>query len=112
VKAACDKADPRGVKLVPDVVIVPKELTLADLALLPEKERNKILNQRARNAKKADRESTRATAKAVKEGTAEKGTKKDEKQGKSKVITPQLLLTETSIATPSQNPHKRDSSLA
>jgi hypothetical protein len=53
VKATCDKADPRGVKLVPDVVIVPKELSLADVALLPEKERNKVLNQRARDAKKA-----------------------------------------------------------
>jgi hypothetical protein len=112
VKATCDKADPKGVKLVPDVVVVPKELTLADLALLPEKERNKILNQRARDAKKAERESTRATAKAVREGTSEKGAKKGEKPRKSKVITPQLLLIETSTATPSQNPRKRDSSLA
>jgi hypothetical protein len=80
--------------------------------LLPEKERNKILNQRARDAKKAERESTRATAKAVREGTSEKGAKKGEKPRKSKVITPQLLLIETSTATPSQNPRKRDSSLA
>jgi hypothetical protein len=112
VKANCDKADPRGVKLVPDVVVVPEELSLADLALLPEKERNKILNQRARDAKKAERESTKATAIALKEGTVEKGAKKGEKPGKSKVITSQLLLTETSTATPSQNPRKRDSSLA
>jgi hypothetical protein len=126
VKATCDKADPKGhkvdpkghkvdpkgVKLVPDVVVVPEELTLADLALLPEKERNKILNQRARDAKKAERESTRATAKAMREGTAEKGAKKGEKPGKSKVITPELLLTETSTAMPSQNPRKRDSSIA
>jgi hypothetical protein len=112
VKATCDKVDPRGVKLVSDVVVVPEELTLADLALLPKKERNKILNQRTRDAKKAERESTRATAKALKEGTAEKGAKKGEKPGKSKVITSQLLLTETSTATPSQNPRKRDSSLA
>jgi hypothetical protein len=111
-KATCDKAETRGVKLVSDVVVVPEELTLADLALLPEKERNKILNQRARDAKKAERESTRATAKALKEGPAEKGVKKGEKPGKSKVITSQLLLTETSTAMPSQNPRKRDSSLA
>jgi hypothetical protein len=85
VKAACDKADLRGVKLRSDVVIVLEELSVADLALLPEKERNKILNQKTRNAKKAERESTRATAKAVKEATAgaEKGTKKGEKPGKS-----------------------------
>jgi hypothetical protein len=87
VKATCDKADPRGVKLVPNVVVVLEELTLADLALLPEKERNKILNQRARDAKKADKESTRATAKAMREGTTEKGAKKGEKPGKSKVIS-------------------------
>jgi hypothetical protein len=34
-------------------VNVPEELIEADLALLPEKERNKILNQRTRDAKKA-----------------------------------------------------------
>jgi hypothetical protein len=112
VKATCDKADPKGVKLIPDVVVVPEELTLADLALLPKKERNKILNQRARDAKKAEKESTRATTKAVREGTAEKGANKGEKPGKSKVITPQPLLIETSTASPSQNPSKRDSSLA
>jgi hypothetical protein len=112
VKATCDKADPRGVKLVSDVVIVLEELSLADIALLPEKDRNKILNQRARDAKKALLESTRATAKAAKEAAAEKEGKKGQKLGKSKVITPQLLLTETSTATPSPNPRKRDSSLA
>jgi hypothetical protein len=112
VKATCDKADPRGVKLVPDVVVVLEELNLADVALLLEKERNKILNQKARDAKKALLESTRATAKAVKEVVAEKKGKKGQKLGKSKVITPQLLLTETSTATPSPNPRKRDSSLA
>jgi hypothetical protein len=114
VKAACDKVDPRGVKLGSDVVVVPEELSAADLALLPEKERNKILNQRIRDAKKADQESTRANAKTVREATvvAGKGAKKGEKPGKSKVVTPQLLLTETSTASPSQNPRKRDSSLA
>jgi hypothetical protein len=99
VKATCDKADPRGVKLVPDVVVVPEELSLADVVLLPEKERNKVLNQRSRDAKKALLESTRATAKAVKEAAAEKEGKKGQRPGKSKVITPQLLLTETSTAT-------------
>jgi hypothetical protein len=112
VKATCDKADPRGVKLVPDVVVVLEELNLADVALLLEKERNKILNQKARDAKKALLESTRATAKAVKEVVAEKKGKKGQKLGKSKVITPQFLLTKTSTATPSPNPRKRDSSLA
>jgi hypothetical protein len=109
VKATCDKADPKPSKLV---VVVPEELTLADVALLQEKERNKILNQRARDAKKALLESTRATAKAVKEAAAEKEGKKGQRPGKSKVITPQHLLTETSTATPSPNLRKRDSSLA
>jgi hypothetical protein len=85
---------------------------LADVVLLPEKERNKVLNQRSRDAKKALLESTRATAKAVKEAAVEKEGKKGQRPGKSKVITPQLLLTETSTATPSPNPRKRDSSLA
>jgi topoisomerase IA-like protein len=114
VKATCDKADPRGVKLGSDNVVVPEELSAEDLALLTEKERNKILNQRATDTKKAERESMRAIAKAVREATTakDKEAKKGEKPGKSKVITPQPLLTETSTASPLQNPHKRDSSLA
>ena len=111
VTATCDKANPRGVKIGFDNVIVLEELSAADLTLLPEKKRNKILNQRTRDAKKAEKESMRAIAKVVKDGTTEKGAKKGEKPGKSKVITPQLLLTKTSTATPSQNPHKRASSL-
>jgi hypothetical protein len=79
VKATCDKVDPRGVKLVSDVVVVPEELTLADLALLPKKERNKILNQRTRDAKKAEREATRAIAKTVRGATAAVG--KEGKKG-------------------------------
>jgi hypothetical protein len=114
VKAACDKADSRDAALGPDHVDVPKELTDADLVLLPEKERNKILNQRTRDAKKADREATRDTAKAVKESITAKGKegKKVEKPGKSKAITPALLLTETSYASPSPNPRKRAASVA
>ena len=97
VKATCNKADPRGVKLVPDIVVVPKELSLEEITLLPIHERNKIFNQRARDAKKIVREAA----------TAEKEAKKGERPKKSKVITPQ---TETSTASPSQNPCKWDSS--
>ena len=103
VKATCDKANPRGVKLVPDVVVVPEELSLADIALLPEKERNKILSQKARDAKKVDRASTKVTT------VAEKEAKKGERIGKSKVITPK---TKTSNVSPLQNNYKRDSTLA
>jgi hypothetical protein len=64
--------------------------------------------------KKAEREATRTTAKTMREATAaaEKEAKKAEKPGNSKVITPPLLLTETSTTSPSQNPHKWDASLA
>ena len=112
MNATCDKVDRRGVKLGSDNIVVLEELSMADRALLPKKERNKILNQRSRDAKKAEKDSTRATAKAVKDGTAEKGAKKSKKPKKSKVNTPQFLLIETSTATPLQNPHKWDSSLA
>ena len=65
------------------------------------------LNQRTRNAKKAMdkamRETMRATAKALRESSVatEKEAKKAEKSGKSKAITPLILLTETSYASPS-----------
>jgi hypothetical protein len=52
VKTAYEKADPRGVKLGSDYVVVPEEVSKVDIALLPEKERNKILLQREREAKK------------------------------------------------------------
>ena len=88
VKATCDKADPRGVIPVPDVVVVPEELSLADIALLLAKERNKILSHKARDAKKLERASAKATA------VVEKEAKKGERVGKSKVIPSQI---ETSL---------------
>jgi hypothetical protein len=99
VKIAYDKADSRSAELGSDHVNVPEEVTEVDLALLPEKEKNKILNQRIRDAKKAMhksvREATRATAKALREATAttENEVKKAEKTWKSKTITLPLLLT-------------------
>jgi hypothetical protein len=97
VKAACDKVDSRRTKLGSDHVDLPKELTKVDLALLLEIERNKILNQRTRDAKKATdkalREAMRAIAKAVRETIAD--------PGKSKAFTPPLLLTKTFYASPS-----------
>ena len=96
VKATCDKANPKGVMPVPDVVVVLEELSLADIALLLAKERNRILSQKAKVAKKVERVSAKATA------IVEKEAKKDEKTRKSKVIISQ---TETSS-------HKRDSTFA
>ena len=69
---------------------------MAVIALLPAKERNKILSQKARDAKKVERTSAKAIA------VVEKEAKKGEKAGKSKVIPSQ---TETSS-------HKRDSTFA
>ena len=103
VKATYDKADPRGVMPVPDVVVVLEELSLADIALLLAKKRNKILSKKARDAKKVERASTKATA------IAEKEVKKGERIGKSKVIT---FQTETSIVLPIQKNRKRDSIFA
>ena len=37
MKTTCDKADPRGVMPVPDIVVVPEELSLADIALLQQR---------------------------------------------------------------------------
>jgi hypothetical protein len=66
---------------------------------LPEKERNKILNQRARNKNnvedKGEKDAEKAKEKEKKEA------KKGEKLGKSKPSTPPLLLIETSYASPS-----------
>jgi hypothetical protein len=107
VKISCDKADSRGAELGSDHVEVPEEKIEVDLSLLPEKEKNRILNQRTRDAKKvadkAEKEATRATAKVLREATAtvEKEARRAEKSGKSKAITPPILLTETSIASPS-----------
>ena len=49
VKATCDKAGSKGIKLGSDIVVVLKEMSATDLTLLSKKKRNKILNQRARD---------------------------------------------------------------
>jgi septal ring factor EnvC (AmiA/AmiB activator) len=118
VKTACNNANPRGAKLGSDHVEMLEEANKADLLLLPKKKRNKIFNQRTRDAKKAvgriEKEATRATTRALREAAtvAEKEAMKAEKSGKSKAITPLAFLTETSTASPSQNPRKQDSSFA
>jgi hypothetical protein len=80
-----------------------------DINQLSGKERNKILNQRARDKKKA-KDKAEKDAKKAKEKEKKEG-KKGEKSGKSKPSTPPLLLTETSYASPSQNLRKRDASI-
>jgi hypothetical protein len=81
-----------------------------DINQPPEKERNKILNQRKMDAKKVE-DKAEKDAKKTKEKEKKEG-KKGEKSGKSKSSTPPLLLTKTSYASPSQNPCKRDASTA
>jgi hypothetical protein len=115
IKMAYDQADSKGAALVFNNGEMQEEEVEMDLNLLIKKKRNKILTRDAKKAaNRAKKESTRATARALREATivAEKETKKAEKSGKSKAFTPLHLLIENSIASPSQNPHKRYSSFA
>jgi hypothetical protein len=87
-----------------------------DINLLPEKEKNKIIKQREREAQKAKDKEDREAKKDKEEREAKKRIEKrvGERGGKSKVVVAPsfpLLLIEASIATPSQNPRKRDASI-
>jgi hypothetical protein len=53
-KKACVQADSKDAALGPNQGEVQEDEVEVDINLLPEKERNKILNQRARDAKKAE----------------------------------------------------------
>jgi hypothetical protein len=111
VKKACVQADSKGAALGTNQSEEQEDEVEVDINLLLEKERNKILNQRARDKKKAEDKAEKDAEKA-KEKEKKEG-KKGEKSGKkSKPSTPPLLLTETSYASPSQNPRKRDASTA
>jgi hypothetical protein len=113
VKIACNKADSRGVVLVSGQVEVLEEGNEVDLLLFPQKERKKILLQRERDATKA-KDKADKMAQKVKDKIG-KEPKKGGRASKSKTVAapnPQVLLTETSTASPSQNPRKRDSSFA
>ena len=81
MKAACDKFDSKGTEVRSQLVEVQEEENEVDLSLLPEKDKNKILNQRTRDAKKAadkaereatrvEKEAIRAAAKALRETIA------------------------------------------
>jgi hypothetical protein len=118
-KKACIQADSKGAALGPNQGDEQEDVVEVDISQLPEKEHNKILNQRIREAErakeKADKEAKKAKEKANKEAQKakekiEKDAKKAGKSGKSKASTPPLLLKETSYASPLQNPRKRDAS--
>jgi hypothetical protein len=98
VKKACVQADSKDAALGTNQGEEQEDEVEVDINLLPEKERNKIILQREREATKA-------------KDKLEKEAKKAEKSGKSKPST-LLLLIETPHASPSQNPHKRDASTA
>jgi hypothetical protein len=108
VKHACDKANSRGAEQGSDHVYLPEDVNEVDLTLLPKKERNRILNQRTRKAKKATNKAEKEAQKA--KVKTDKEAKKGERTGRSKSKAP--LLTKASTATPSQNPRKRDASVA
>jgi hypothetical protein len=54
VKKAYGQADSKGVALGSDHGEVQEDEVEVDLKLLPKKEKNKIINQRARDARKAE----------------------------------------------------------
>jgi hypothetical protein len=112
-KMACVQADSKGAALGRNQGEVQEDEVEVDVNLLPEKEKNKILNQRTREAKRtkarADKEAQKVKDKAVKEP------KKGKRSGKSKAVvasTPLLVLPQASTALQSQNPRKQDSSCA
>jgi hypothetical protein len=84
-----------------------------DINLLPKKEKNKVLNQRKRDADRAKAKTGREALRAKEK--AERDAKKGGRSGKSKAVvasTPLLVLPQVSTASLSQNPRKRDSSCA
>jgi hypothetical protein len=109
-KKACVQADSKGAALGPNQGEEQEDEVEVDINLLPEKEKNKILNQRVRDAKKVDEKAEKEAQKA--KDKANKEAKKAEKSGNPKASTSPLILTETSIALQSQNLRKRDASYA
>jgi hypothetical protein len=109
-KKACVQADSKGAPSGPNQGEEQEVELEVDINQLPLKERNKILNQRARDAKKAE-EKAEKDAEKTKE-KEKKEAKKAEKSEKSKPSIPPLLLIETSYASPSQKSRKRDASTA
>jgi hypothetical protein len=102
VKKACENADSKGAAVASDHGEEQEEEMEVDINLLPKKEKNKTLFQREKKATKA------------KDKTA-KQPKKGGRASRSKTVatsSPPILMIETSTASPSQNPCKRDSSFA
>jgi hypothetical protein len=112
-KKACDEANSPGIALGANQGEVQEDEVEVDINLLPEKEKNKVLNQRKKDVDRAkaktDREALRAKEKE------ERDAKKGGRSGKSKAVvasTPSPVLPQVSTASQSQNPRKWDSSCA
>jgi hypothetical protein len=99
-KKACVQADSKGAALGPNQGEVQEDEVEVDINLLPEKERNKILNQRTGDVKRAEARAEKEAQK-VKDKT-ERDAKKGERSGKSKAVvasTPLLVLPYSSTAS-------------
>jgi hypothetical protein len=95
VKKACEKADSKDVAVASDHGEEEEEEVEVDINLLPEKEKKKAKDKAEKEAAKQPKKGGRAS--------------------RSKTVaapSPPILMTETSTASPSQNPRKRDSSFA
>jgi hypothetical protein len=94
VKKAWNKAESKGVASGIDHGKEQDKEMEMDLSLPPEKEKNKIINQKTRDAKKATKKAKKEVQKA--KDKVERKTKKGERSGKSKVVValiPPFLLT-------------------
>jgi hypothetical protein len=112
VRKACETADSKGATTGTNNAQEHEDEVEVDINLLPEK-KNKIIKQREREAQKAKDKKEREAHKA--KDKEEREAKKGERPGKSKAVAAPslpLLLIEASTATPSQNPRKRDASVA
>jgi hypothetical protein len=112
VMKTCVTADSKGAPTVIDNAWEHKDEVEVDINLLPEKEKNKIIKQRERDTKKVEDKEKRLAQKA--KDKEDREARKGERASKSKAVAAPsfpLLLTEASIATPSQNPRKWDASV-
>jgi hypothetical protein len=100
VRKACEMADSKGAPTVIDNAQEHEDEVEVDISLLLEKEKNKIIKQRERDAKKAEekeeREAQKAKDKEERNAKKDKEDREAKKAGKSKVVAApslQLLLT-------------------
>jgi hypothetical protein len=92
-KKACVQADSKGDALAPNQGEVQEDEVEVDINLHPEKERNKILNHKTREPKRAKARADKEAQKV--KDKIERDAKKGERSGKSKTVvasTPSLVL--------------------